>query len=304
MAKFGVIGLGFVGSSWATVLAERSKSSYDVIVMDTALGVAQRLGHKLGCHSLSDPMSTQGKLAPAINFIAVPTPMNPDGSCNLSYVHSALEGLSAGSIAVIKSTMPPGTTARLSQEFPSLQIVFSPEFLTEANALKDVREQKRIILGGPRQAVNRVQAQLRGIFPDAAFVKTSAANAEMTKYVTNCFLATKVSFANEIFQICSKLAAGGVDIDYDRVIECVKLDPRVGGSHWSVPSFECDAKGDPLFGFSLSCFPKDINALISLAKSLDVNPLVLKAAWDKNVEVRPSKDWEALEGRAVTKKTS
>lgn len=297
MAKFGVIGLGFVGSSWATVLAERTKNS-DIEVYDKKLSVLQSKG--------LPQVSIERGFGPKtrILFVAVPTPMNKDGSCNLDYVRSALEFAQLGAekrIVVIKSTMPPGTTAVLAKEFPGIEIVFSPEFLTEANALNDVRNQKRIILGGPRSAVNFVQSQLRGLFPDTTFVKTSAANAEMTKYVTNCFLATKVSFANEIYQICSALAAAGTDIDYDRVMECVKLDPRVGNSHWSVPSFETDSNGDPLFGFSLSCFPKDINALISLSTALGVAPTVLQAAWDKNLEVRPSKDWERLEGRAVVR---
>jgi UDPglucose 6-dehydrogenase len=111
----------------------------------------------------------------------------------------------------------------------------------------------------------------------------------MVKYVTNCFLATKVSFANEIKQICDKL-----DIDYDKVVEYSTKDKRLGTSHWAVPGH------DGHFGFGLTCFPKDLNALIATATSLGVDPKVMIAVWEKNLEVRPEKDWEKLIGRAIT----
>lgn len=110
----------------------------------------------------------------------------------------------------------------------------------------------------------------------------------MIKYLANCFLATKVSFANEMYQICDKLGAR-----YDKVIELATLDSRLGTSHWKVPG------PDGHFGFGLTCFPKDINALIKLSEQLGVDPKMLKTAWEKNLEVRPEKDWEQLKGRAV-----
>ena len=112
----------------------------------------------------------------------------------------------------------------------------------------------------------------------------------MVKYFTNCFLATKVSFANEIYQICEKL-----DIDYDKVVEYAKYDERIGYSHLNVPGPDGD------FGFGGHCFPKDLNALINLAVKnelgLDIN--VLNAALETNNRVRQNRDWEKLKGRAV-----
>jgi UDPglucose 6-dehydrogenase len=133
-------------------------------------------------------------------------------------------------------------------------------------------------------------------FPKVPIIKTSSTTAEMVKYVTNNFLTVKVAFANEMAQICEALDKKGLDIDYDKVIEYAKYDTRLGESHWAVPG------PDGSRGFSGSCFPKDINGMIAVAKSLDVKPNVLEAAWEKNLEVRPERDWEKLVGRAVVKK--
>ena len=126
----------------------------------------------------------------------------------------------------------------------------------------------------------------------------------MVKYVTNCFLAVKVSFANEISQICESLDKNGYNIDYDKVIEYAKFDQRIGESHWSVPGPVPTHDGRYVRGFGGHCFPKDINALISVAKESGVNPTVMNAAWEKNLEVRGTndRDWEHQIGRAVSKK--
>ena len=113
----------------------------------------------------------------------------------------------------------------------------------------------------------------------------------MVKYFLNCFLATKVSFANEMYQICDKLG-----IDYDKVIEYAKYDDRLGKSHLNVPGPDGD------FGYGGHCFPKDVKALIEVAMSYDMNPTMLIATNEKNNEVRKDRDWEKQEGRAVINK--
>ena len=110
----------------------------------------------------------------------------------------------------------------------------------------------------------------------------------MVKYFTNTFLATKVSFANEMKQICDK-----IDIDYDKVVEYATYDERLGKSHWAVPG------PDGKLGFGGSCFPKDINALINFSSEFNLWLHVIKGAWFTNCDVRPEKDWENLKGRAV-----
>jgi UDPglucose 6-dehydrogenase len=110
----------------------------------------------------------------------------------------------------------------------------------------------------------------------------------MVKYFTNTFLATKVSFANEMKMLCD-----GLNIDYDKVVEYSTYDERLGKSHWAVPG------PDGKLGFGGSCFPKDLNALIKTAEELDIFTNVLNSVWDTNLDVRPEEDWRELKGRAV-----
>ena len=126
-------------------------------------------------------------------------------------------------------------------------------------------------------------------FPKVSIIKTSGTIAEMIKYVTNTFLATKISFANEMYQLCEAL-----DIDYDKVIEYARYDDRLGNSHWSVPGHDGD------FGFGGHCFPKDIAALAYVANQLGVDRTMLVAAMTKNNLVRTDLDWTRQIGRAVS----
>ena len=119
--------------------------------------------------------------------------------------------------------------------FINIDIIFNPEFLTEANAIEDFNNQDRIILGGPRPATTELRRIYTKVFPKAHIIKTDSSHAEMVKYLTNSFLSTKVSFANEIYQICQQLK-----IDYDKVIEYATLDSRLGKSHWQVPGPDGD----------------------------------------------------------------
>ena len=232
-----------------------------------------------------------------IIFVCVPTPMKRDGSCDTSIVESvvieldnlALVRQCSNRVIVIKSTIPPGTTERLNKICKHVQIIFNPEFLTEANYIDDFRNQNRIILGGPRPGITKVKRFYSKIFPTTTIVKTGSTIAEMVKYMTNTFLATKVSFANEIKMLCDELK-----IDYDKVVEYATYDERLGKSHWDVPG------PDGKLGFGGSCFPKDLNALIDLCYEKSVKANTLFGAWETNTEVRPEKDWEKLKGRAVT----
>jgi len=218
-------------------------------------------------------------------FICVPTPMGPNCACDTSIVESVIKDISECTdkqrIIAIKSTIPPGTTDYLNETYKSLIICFNPEFLTQSNAVEDFKNQDRIVLGGPTEGLNVLKQVYLKAFPNVPIVKTSARIAEMVKYLTNCFLATKVSFANEIKQICDKL-----NINYDRMIEIATKDNRLGKSHWNVPG-ECG-----MLGWGKKCFPKDLNALIYKAKELGVDPKVMIAVWEKNLEVRSERDWE------------
>jgi len=219
--------------------------------------------------------------------------MKEDGSCDVSIVKEVvLQSCSTGrrNIIVIKSTVPPNTTKALQDLCLDSQIVFNPEFLLERNAEEDFRNTSRVILGGPRPATTRLKQFYSKIFPRADIIKTDSTIAEMVKYLTNSFLAVKVSFANEIYNVCNSLG-----VDYDKVIEYASHDDRLGNTHWAVPG------PDGHYGFGGSCFPKDINALMHLAQTLCIKANTIEGAWNTNLMARPEKDWEDLKGRAVIK---
>jgi UDPglucose 6-dehydrogenase len=295
-----VIGQGFVGGSLTTVFSEKG---FNVIVYDKA-GKAAPGANDYRPTSLSDLVKfTEAQEGfSGIYFACLPTPMFEDGSADLSIVEGVLDELSTISgerIVVIKSTIPPGSTEKWNEKYSStgLRIIFNPEFLTERTALEDMRNQSRIILGGPRPWINSVKQIFRIAFNDVPIIKTSSTTAEMIKYLTNNFLTVKVAFANEMAQICEALDASGLNIDYDKVVEYASYDERVGKSHWNVPG------PDGKRGYGGHCFPKDINAMIDVACKNGVDPKILKAAWQKNLEIRPEKVWESLTGRAVSAKS-
>ena len=284
MKTIGLVGVGFVGNA----VLKGMEHAFDVAYYDK-YNRDKRPDSNTYCCELKDVVkSVDGPI-----FLCLPTPMTKDGSADISIVEQVVEEInymrpSRKPVLIIKSTVPPGTTEYLNKKYDKIDCVFNPEFLREATAVEDFKNQDRIIIGGPHKAVSRVKQMYQHAYPEVPTTKTSSTIAEMVKYVTNCFLATKVSFANEIAQICGKL-----DIDYDKVVEYATKDKRLGTSHWSVPG------PDGHLGFGLTCFPKDLNALISLAKTLGVEPAVMEATWKKNLEVRPEKDWEQLKGRAV-----
>lgn len=312
MKSCAIIGQGFVGGSLTTVLAERG---LDVYTYDKASKFAkgaktwQVYGSNYTTSSLVEHCEKLKGFS-GIYFVCLPTPMNEDGSADLSIVEGVLKELAnipGDRIAVIKSTVPPGTTEGWNKAFErtGLRVVFNPEFLREATALDDMRNQDRIVLGGPRPHINKVKQLFESAFPNVPIIKTSSSTAEMVKYVTNIHLAVKVALANEIYQICNALDAQGANIDYDKVVEYATLDKRLGQSHWKVPGpMPADDTGDPAFGFGGSCFVKDLNALVAVARQHGIAPKVMEGAWQKNLEVRPQRDWEKLVGRAVSKKES
>ena len=290
--RIGIVGQGYVG----TALKEGMSQHYDVETFD----INPNLRTTDTVRDLIKSVS--------MTFVCVPTPMKKDGSCDTSIVESVVKDIDEAqqwcldsmlnhgiepaekrTIIIIKSTIPPGTTNKLNKKYKNVQIVFNPEFLTEANFIEDFKNQDRIIVGGPRPASTKVRQLFYKAFPKAHIIKTGSMTAEMVKYMTNTFLATKVSFANEMKMICDEL-----NIDYDKVVEYSTYDERLGKSHWSVPG------PDGKLGFGGSCFPKDINALISLSKDMRLYLHTLQSVWKTNLKVRPERDWEELKGRAVT----
>lgn len=276
----GIIGQGFVGSS----VNEGLKNNYTIETYDV-------LKEKSTTKSVGELVFKSDAL-----FVCLPTPMRKDGSCDtriiegaLREINACLEEMNKTKLVITKSTVPPQTHNRWNAEYRNLNLVFNPEFLTEANAAEDFKNQTRIVLGGHPNSCAAAQELFSAVFPSVEYFSTTFVTAELIKYFINCFLATKVSFANEFYQICESLEA-----DYSRVVSGALLDKRIGTSHLKVPGPDGD------FGFGGHCFPKDLNAMISVAKNLGVDPTVLQSTKIKNAEVRNNKDWESMKGRAVS----
>ena len=277
----GIVGNGFVGS------AVRYGFSPNVGV-DAEVKVYDKDPNK-STHMLRDVVDSD------VIFVSVPTPSNSDGSMNVDIVDSVLGDISQYAdlfevgIILLRSTVTPGTTSNLQKKYPNLRIVFNPEFLTERSANFDFINQSRFILGGSSDDVIEVSELFRERFGSTlSIIETNYETAEMIKYMTNTFFATKISFLNDM-----KLLADKCGVIWKDAIEGFVRDGRVGHSHLDVPGH------DGKYGFGGSCFPKDIQALINFGESNDVDMNVLKGAWETNLKVRPERDWEKLKGRAV-----
>ena len=271
----GIVGQGFVG----TAVRKGMENYYNIETYD--------LNKECTCRTLEELVEVSSFV-----FLCLPTPMMKNGKCDLSIVKQTvkkIDDMGEEKILIIKSTIPPGTTDMLNSESRNVSIVFNPEFLTEANFLDDFKNQNRIIVGGPRPYSTKVSNLFKKVFPKTPIIKTHSTIAEMVKYFTNCFLATKVSFANEFKEYCDK-----VGMDYDKVLQYALYDDRIGKTHFSVPG------PDGNLGFGGSCFPKDVNVLIYEMEKKNVTPSVLSGVWNKNLKVRPERDWEQLKGRAVS----
>jgi UDPglucose 6-dehydrogenase len=275
----GIVGQGFVGNA----VYQKFKNYYDVLTYD-----------KDDTKSTST-LENLTMLCDTI-FLCLPTPMKSDGSCDISILEQVLSSIDlladnyeTTKSIVIKSTISPGTTQKWNKKYESLRLVFNPEFLTERNAVEDYENQNRIILGGPRPTTTELKQIFSKVFPKANIIKTDSTHAEMVKYLTNTFLSTKVSFANEMYQLCGKL-----NIDYDKVVEYATHDDRLGKSHWNVPGHDGD------FGFGGHCFPKDLAAILHITEELKTVNNVLCATQETNNNVRKDRDWEKMKGRAVS----
>ena len=285
MYRIGIVGRGFVGS--AVEFGFSDKTEYVLFINDK--------DESKSVNSLEDVVSYSDTI-----FLSVPTPSNEDGSVNLNYVEDALQeiseitsdieqgAISLDNIILIRSTIPPGTTRKLQQKYQNLNLVFNPEFLTESNHKLDFVNQDRFILGGDLDNTEKVADLFEYRFPRVPLLQTDYETAELTKYMNNCFLATKVSFLNEMKQISEKCGA-----DWDIAIKGFLMDSRIGQSHYQVPG------PDGKLGFGGHCLPKDINALKSFGESLGLNLNTLNGVIDTNLEVRPEKDWES-DSRAFT----
>ena len=279
--KIGIIGNGFVGSA---IMHGFILHVDDIMIYDSN---AKKTTHTMD----------QLVLNSDVIFICVPTPMFESGEADLSIVNLVVDKLSKykyinEKTIVIKSTIVPGTTEKLASDYPEMNFVFNPEFLTERRARLDFINTSRIVLGSNKKVANNIVESLYRLrFPHTKIIKTDFATAELIKYMANCFFATKVSFMNEMHQICN-----AVNGNWNQAMEGFITDGRIGNSHIDVPGHDGD------FGFGGKCFPKDLNAMIKKAESLGIDPFVMKGAWEKNKQVRNNLDWYDIPGAVSNNK--
>ncbi len=213
-------------------------------------------------------------------FIAVGTPPNPDGSANLTYIKQAAENIadelakahSEYPVVVVKSTVPPGTTRdvvckTIREKLPDLKFgcCMNPEFLREGRAVFDFMNPDRIVIGTANARAAEIMHNLyAGI--DAPILDVEPTAAEMIKYTSNALLAAKISFANEIGNLCKKIA-----VDVYEVMKGVGMDSRVSPKFLNAGA-----------GFGGSCFPKDVSALADIIRKENLEPVFLDAVLKVN----------------------
>ena len=225
--KIGIAGYGYVGQAHEAAL----KDYHEILIRDPALGHYADLQH-----------------ADAI-IVCVSTPANDNGSCDYSNVYDIVSNSPPVPI-LIKSTISLEGWDLIRTEFIKSNLTFSPEFLRAATALEDFANTKQFMMGGDNVGF---WAQLFiDAMGDISVSNASVAELILTKYFRNAFLATKVTFFNQMYDLCK--AAG---IDYDPVAIGVGMDPRIGDSHITVTEMR---------GYGGHCFPKDMNALVNTAK--------------------------------------
>lgn len=252
LMKIGIAGAGMVGGSLA-------KCFDNPIIYDPYKG----LGSKEELNSVE------------IIFVAVPTP-TIENSQDLSSVTEVLEIVQDNKIVVIKSTILPGTTEKLQEEFPKLNLLFNPEFLTETTAETDTKNPTRQIVGYTDKSKEYAETVLK-VLPKASFQQIVPATvAEFIKYYSNTFYSTKVAFNNQMYDLAKKVELE--DEEWSKVIEAVNADKMIGKNHLNIWH-----KG--FRGYGGKCLPKDTKALIGFAKNYGYNMWILETADAYNDEL-------------------
>jgi UDPglucose 6-dehydrogenase len=297
--KVTVFGIGYVGLVQAAVLAD---AGHDVVCVDVDEKKVEDLKqgvipiYEPGLDTLVKENFAKGTLKFTIDaaegvkhgevqFIAVGTPPDEDGSADLQYVLAVAETIAihmeSNQILVDKSTVPVGTAEKVSakvaqvlkkrkREDLKFDVASNPEFLKEGSAVADCMRPDRIIIGTSCEETEEVLRELYAPFNRnrEKIIVMDVRSAELTKYAANCMLATKISFMNEIANLAEKLGA-----DVEMVRQGIGSDPRIG-YHFIYPGA----------GYGGSCFPKDVQALIKAAEQIDFDADVLKAVEERNAK--------------------
>ena len=289
--KICVIGTGYVGLVAGTCLADMGN---EVICVDSDEAKVEQLKNAVipifepGLEELIKVNTAEKRLSfttdiksavekSLVCFIAVGTPQKDDGSCDLSAVNSVVEDISKSingyKLIIVKSTVPVGTGEKIANKLKTLtnadfDIVSNPEFLKQGSAVDDFLYPDRVIIGAESERAIELMQEIYSTFLRTGnrMIIMDVKSAEMTKYSANAFLATKISFMNEISNMCEKIGA-----NIEKVRLGITSDRRIG-SQFMFPGI----------GYGGSCFPKDVSALIELAEKNNCGNDILKAVQKTN----------------------
>jgi UDPglucose 6-dehydrogenase len=264
-----IIGHGYVGKAVRAFFEQH----FTVLVYDIA---------QPDISATKEQINAQADIA----LVSVPTPMSDTRAADTSLVEEVVAWLKVPLI-VIKSTVPPGTTAALSKKYKK-SICFSPEYIGEGNYVvpfwkgypdpTDMKRHDFVIVGGDPAYTSRVLTFFKTVLgAEARYFETDSTTAELVKYMENSFLATKVTFCNEFYDIAQHLG-----VNYTELRELWLLDGRIGRSHTVV--FE-DKRG-----FGGKCLPKDVNALVQASAKAGYTPRLLKSVLDVNDKIRKEQE--------------
>ena len=290
--KICVIGTGYVGLVAGTCLADMGN---DVICVDNNKEKVEQLKNAIipiyepGLEELIKVNTTEKRLTfttdlkqavqqSLVCFIAVGTPQGDDGSCDLSAIFSVVDEVAKSindyKLIIVKSTVPVGTGEKIVNKIKAqtkfdFDVVSNPEFLKQGSAVDDFLYPDRVIIGAESPRAIELMQEIYSSFLRTGnrIILMDVKSAEMTKYTANAFLASKISFMNEISNMCEKIGA-----DVDKVRIGVTTDQRIG-SQFMFPGI----------GYGGSCFPKDVSALIALAEQNGCGNDILKAVRKTNV---------------------
>lgn len=266
-----VVGYGYVGKAMVDLLTQK----YGVDIYDPAKMTGIASINEKNVYFLTDKQLKNSAYDLAV--ICVPTPMLESGECNTGIVLESMMNIKS-ELYLIKSTVTPGTTSKLT-ELSKKKIVFSPEYVGESKYHNPYFPDKMIetpftILGGAKEDTSKIIDILLPILgPAKQYLQMTSTEAEIVKYMENTFFATKITYCQEMFDLCEAVGA-----DWNTVREGWLADPRINPMHTAV--FRDDR------GFGGKCLPKDTNALAHFMKSKGVTPLILDAVLLKNKIIR------------------
>jgi UDPglucose 6-dehydrogenase len=297
--KIGVVGLGFVGLSLTSVL---SSKGYDTVGIDINKDKCKKISkgispffepelEKILKNGLKKKLKINNDFSLINNcdflFVTVGTPQNTNGSIDLSIIKKAISTIGESlkknkkkPIIFVKSTVTPGTMKKII--LPILEkksnkkagkdfgLISNPEFLQESSAIKDTKFPHVVVLGGYQtKFMKKAKIFFMKLHPNVPIIITNHETAEMIKYANNSFLATKISFINQLSNICQKIPGANID----DIAKTIGLDPRIGKLFLNAGS-----------GYGGSCLPKDMKALINFANISGINPILLNAVEEVNTK--------------------